>query len=128
MPRRRVVDSGHETNRAVRAASSGADGGNGGLASVPGVPSGPARIEAATSAFAWLMARTDGWLRAAPDKDGKTNHFKWKFNSARWPNHYVYYSAPVGAWAEGICGLALKVAEVDSGERRPTFDTYYNPL
>lgn len=115
-----------------------ADNGNGGLTQVavssdtgrvPSVPSISAdedRVAAAARAFTWLMDRTDGWFRGSPDKNGKVNHFKWKFNSTRWPNHYVYTRVDVGDWSTGIIELQRKVTMVDAGVLIPTFDTWYD--
>lgn len=127
MPRGKRADDGHETNRAVRAATPGADGGGSSIPSVPYLQAEPGRVEAAACAFLELMARTDGWLRCIPAGEGKVNYFKWKFSSGEHKGKYVMYVGHGQDWTGSILGLAEKLAEVDAGVRRPALDTFYDP-
>lgn len=124
MPRKKH-DDGHEENRNSRTREAAIDGMHSRISSVLGVPEGEDRTRAACDALYALTARTDGWLRIVPDKNGIALHAKWKFTSSRWPNHYVYYRVDRGHWSEAILGLALKVESVDNGSLKPTFDTWY---
>lgn len=72
-----------------------------------------------------ILSGCDGWLRAVPSEDGAT-YWKWKFTSARWPNHYVMYvQYPFEPMVHALYGLADKVAAVRSGEEKPVKDRYH---
>lgn len=82
-------------------------------------------LEALNSALAWFCGRTDGWLRMVPDRDSDAVWLKWKFTSARWPNHYVMVRAQSWQMPFAFLELKRKVVEVDQGERAPTLDRPY---
>ncbi len=127
MPRKRVLDNGHEENRAVRTAKTGFDVGASRLSGLPGLPEKSHSEDAASRAFQGLLERTDGWLRCIPAGEGKLSYFKWKFSDGPHKGKYVMYVAHFYNWVDGICGLAEKVEEVDRGVRRPAQDTFYDP-
>lgn len=127
MPRGKATLNGHAANGHVRNPAVSTDGGSELLADVPSVQAGEDRSAAASIAFAWLCCRTDGWIRVAGGNTEKVNYFKYKFSSGPHSNKYVMYVAPIGAWVEGISGLAKKVMDVDDGTLRPAHDTFYDP-
>lgn len=127
MPRKRVLDNGHEANRAVRTAPSGDDGGAGRVSSVPHLQTVERSEETAGRAFQELLERDDGWLRCIPAGEGKLSYFKWKFNRGQHSGKYVMYVANFYDWVDGICGLVEKLDAVDKGLRNPAQDTFYDP-
>ncbi len=97
-----------------------------GFSGLLGLQESTSRAEAASAAFQWLISRHDGWLRVGGGNTDKHNYFKFKYAAGQHRGKYVMYVAPVGAWVEGVLGLAEKVYEVDLGTRRPSVDTFYD--
>lgn len=73
-----------------------------------------------------LLRRDDGWLRVAPDIDGKVVWWKWKITRGKWAGHYVMVRGFVDQQDEAMDVLNRKLANVDLGYDRPTRDSYYD--
>lgn len=73
-----------------------------------------------------LLNRDDGWLRIVPDEDGKTVWWKWKITRGKWQGHYVMCVGRQDQHSESIAVILHKLSKVDSGELRPTKDSYYD--
>lgn len=73
-----------------------------------------------------LLRRDDGWLRVAPDTDGKVVWWKWKITRGKWSGHYVMVRAFVDQHEEAMGVMLRRLQNVDLGYERPTRDSYYD--
>lgn len=89
---------------------------------------GTAREFDTRTALLSLCTRGDGWLRIVPQDDGNVIYAKYKFTSARYPNHYVMYREEGLDFCTMFWGLLRKVEAVDAGLLKPTYDTPYNVM
>lgn len=128
MPRPRKHPLASSSNPAAPAAPAADDAG----APAPGDPESFALAVGneftADVAMVHLTRRTDGWLRVVPHDDGYVVYYKWKFTSARWPNHYVMYRCVGEHPRQALWGLLQKIDECYRGARKPVYDTPYNLL
>ena len=82
--------------------------------------------ENAYTALQELLRRDDGWLRIAPDSDGKVVWWKWKITKGKWAGHYAMVRGFVEQHEEALTVLNRKLANIDLGYDRPSRDTYYD--
>lgn len=73
-------------------------------------------------ALEWLIQQPGGWMRVVPVTDENAVWLKWKFTSAKWPNHYVMVKCQTWQIAFGMLELKRKVQLVLAGESMPTLD------
>lgn len=78
--------------------------------------------------LAWLVTRSEGWLRITNTDDGAIVHYKFKFTDVAHWNTYVYFVTEGPRLGEGLDGLRRKVEQVLRGERKPTKDRPYDHL
>lgn len=80
----------------------------------------------ASSAFATIAGRGDGWLRITFEDNGKTVFAKYKFTSGPFAGYYtMYVGTYYPAITELLCGLLDKLHDADCGQLVPTLDRYH---
>lgn len=119
------VRSGKGDNRTQGSSQDKTEVGSGEKRSREGLP----RTRPASGAYGGLAVllghlidRHDGWLRIVPESDAQKVFIKWKFNSGKWPNHYVMVVGECWQIEYLFALLVAKLYEVDDGLRIPTTD------
>jgi len=74
--------------------------------------------------FLGFLERDDGYLKVKRDVDGDDVHFTWIWTLGPWTRHYVYVRFPYYQAGIALDLLEQKIAQVGSGLRRPTPDSY----
>jgi hypothetical protein len=78
-----------------------------------------------TASLYRLASRTDGWIRIAPDGEGKAVYIKYKFTHGPFAGRYVMVLAQLEQMRWAFDLLEEKIEEVEQGVRSAIVDRFY---